>query len=52
MRTDDLKNYSKVILNGEYVSMWNYGAEIWCNLEGQYISIVADLTDFSGDYEI
>ena len=26
--------------------------EIWCNLEGQYTTIVADLTDFSGAYEM
>ena len=32
--------------------MWNYGAEIWCNLEGQYTTIVADLTDLSGTYEM
>ena len=24
-------------------NLWNYGAEIWCNTEGQYVSIVADL---------
>ena len=48
MRTNDPKSYSTVLLNGEYVSMWNYGAEIWCNLEGRYTTIVADLTELSG----
>ena len=35
MRTNDPNNYSTVSLNGSDVQMWNYGAEIWCNLEGQ-----------------
>ena len=53
MRTDDPKSYSTVFLNGSNESMWNYGIEIWCNLEGQYTSIVADLTDLSGQsYEM
>ena len=25
--------------------MWNYGFEAWCNLEGQYVTIVADLAN-------
>ena len=24
--------------------MWNFGYEAWCNLEGQYVTIVADLS--------
>ena len=53
MRTDDPKNYSTVSISGSDVQMWNYGAEIWCNLEGQYTTIVADLTDLSGQaYEM
>ena len=28
--------------------MWNHGAEIWCNLEGQYTHIVADLSGLNG----
>ena len=24
--------------------MWNYGVEAWCNLEGRYVTIVANLT--------
>ena len=32
---------------------WNYGVEAWCNLEGQYFTIVADLSSLSGDtYEM
>ena len=27
---------------------WNYGKEVWCNLEGQYTHIVADLTHLAG----
>ena len=23
---------------------WTYGIEVWCNLEGQYVHIVADLS--------
>ena len=53
MQFDDPKSYSTVLYNDLYVEMWNYGAEIWCNLEGQYTTIVADLTDLSGqDYEM
>ena len=24
--------------------VWTYGIEVWCNLEGQYVHIVADLS--------
>ena len=27
--------------------MWRYGKEAWCNLEGRYIHIVANLTHLS-----
>ena len=27
---------------------WNFGKEVWCNLEGQYMHIVADLSHLSG----
>lgn len=23
--------------------LWNFGKEVWCNLEGQFVTIVADL---------
>ena len=29
-------------------SFWRYGFEHWCNLEGQYVSIVADLSHLAG----
>ena len=28
--------------------MWNYGFEAWCNLEGRYVTIVADISNLSG----
>ena len=31
--------------------MWNYGKEVWCNLEGRYMHIVADLTHYSGSMD-
>ena len=31
-------------------SVWTYGIEVWCNLEGQYVHIVADLSHLSGSY--
>ena len=30
--------------------VWTYGIEVWCNLEGQYVHIVADLSHLSGSY--
>ena len=34
-------------------AVWNYGQEAWCNLEGQYTSIVADFSHLKGrDYEM
>ena len=50
MRTDDPKSFT----SGEYTAysvsgdLWNYGIEIWCNLEGQYVTMVADLADLTG----
>ena len=52
MQTNDPKFFSTITLSSISEQFWNYGAEIWCNLEGQYISIVADLTDLSGVYEM
>ena len=31
-------------------NVWTYGIEVWCNLEGQYVHIVADLSHLSGSY--
>lgn len=34
-------------------NIWNYGEEIWCNQEGQYLHIVANLTHLAGEkYEM
>ena len=30
--------------------MWTYGIEVWCNMEGQYVHIVADLSHLVGPY--
>ena len=30
--------------------VWTYGIEVWCNLEGQYVHIVADLSHLGGGY--
>ena len=30
--------------------VWPYGAEHWCNLEGKYLHIVADLNDLYAEY--
>ena len=30
--------------------VWTYGVEAWCNLEGQYLHIVADLSHLTGSY--
>ena len=27
---------------------WNYGVEVWCNLEGRYVTLVADLANLKG----
>ena len=33
-------------MGGGYI--WPYGAEHWCNLEGQYLHIVSDMSHFEG----
>ena len=43
MKVDDHANYHTWTTNSEYTDMWNYGKEVWCNLEGRYMHIVADL---------
>ena len=54
MRTDDPNSYTSggFTAVGESGDMWNFGAEIWCNLAGQYTTIVADYSDLSGAYEM
>ena len=55
MRLDDPDSYSygynNSLNNGD--PFWKYGAEIWCNLKGQYVTLVADLAHLSGQsYEM
>ena len=45
MKTDDAANYH-TWTDGS--SLWNYGKVVWCNLEGRYIHIVADLAHLEG----
>ena len=54
MRTDDSSNYHTWTENGStHNGIWNYGKEVWCNLEGRYIHIVADLRHLEGqDYNM
>ena len=55
MRTDDPDSFTY----GEYTAtddsgdLWNYGIEIWCNLEGQFVTLVANLAHLNGEsYEM
>ena len=61
MRTEDPFSYSYdheardngISVNGQGLGMvWNYGKEIWCNMEGQFLYIVADLSHLSSPYEM
>jgi len=39
--------------NGFTGYTWNFGHEVWCNLKGQYLSLVSDMSSKSGQsYEI
>ena len=31
---------------------WTYGKEIWCNLEGRYMYLIADLSHLTANYEM
>ena len=49
MRTDDPNSFTSGEYNGGSDDpFWNYGIEIWCNLESQYVTMVADLADLTG----
>ena len=53
MQLDDDNSYSDDLYTEE--TIWNFGRETWCNLKGQYTSIVADLSQDSKvkkDYEM
>ena len=62
MRIDDTENsYTRVTSYTDEsgnayndIDWWNYGKELWCNMQGRYTSIVADLSDqaSSGSYEM
>ena len=53
MRTDDPNSFKFGSTHGVSGNLWNYGAEIWCNLEGQYITMVADLAHLNSQtYEM
>ena len=45
MRTDDPNNFSHFDID----DFWKYGAEIWCNMEGQYVHFVGDLSHHASD---
>ena len=42
LKTDDSKNYNAD--SASWDKVWSYGKEMWCDLEGQYVSLVADLS--------
>ena len=49
MRTDDSANYHTWNYAGtSYPAIWKNGKEVWCNLEGRYMHIVADLSHLAG----
>ena len=49
MQTDDSANYHSWTANGStHNDIWNYGNEVWCNLEGRFMHIVADLSHLEG----
>ena len=58
MKVDDPNSFTKVSYTSkdgkkyDNVDWWNYGRENWCNLEGQYTTIVADLSGLVGAYEM
>ena len=51
MRVENPLNYVNVsyLDRGGYTGpMWKFGHEAWCNMEGQYLVIVADLKHYAG----
>ena len=50
MRTDDSTNYHSYTSSGvTHNDVWKHGKEVWCNLEGRYMHIIADLNHLAGD---
>ena len=39
----DPKNYNIYTFDNANYEPWNYGKEAWCNLEGRYLHVVANL---------
>ena len=57
MRIDDSESYTYGELTAKNVKasgdLWNYGLEKWCNMEGQYMTLVFDLSHLRGEsYEM
>ena len=50
MKVDDPDSWSYDAYSG--ATVWNYGKEIPCNLEGQYVHLVAYLSHLIGSYEM
>ena len=48
MRTDNSENYNLWTFDDTTYTVWKYGKEVWCNLEGRYMHIVADLAHLAG----
>ena len=51
MRPEDPNSYVKVTASGYQAppeGMWKFGHEAWCNMEGRYLTIVADLSSQAG----
>ena len=49
MRIDDSTNFHTFTYNGgTHYNVWNFGRETWCNLEGRFMHIVADLLHLAG----
>ena len=51
MRTDNSSNYHSWTDADDNVTrnVWNFGKEVWCNLEGRYMHIIADFSHLSGE---
>ena len=50
MVVGDHANSYKPFVNDDW--MWDYGAEVWCNLPGRYVTVHADLSHLNGSYEM
>ena len=48
---DNANSYVELIMNGKSEgNLWNYGAEVWCNMPGQFVTILADLSTLNNAY--